>query len=212
MALNTKRTNFKLVKDRSGTNNITTGIITAASASLSSDIFSNDQAYLEGTLSPILYHIDLLQEDIDELRRFTTGSMTIPSSIGQASSAGEVGLGTEHITLHSSQTLQAGAVVYSGASSWNYANATSAGAASYGFMGVTKTTSTGDGLVTRGIVYLNQDPGGSVGDVVYLSTSSGRLTTTAPSADGNVVRVMGHKLGTNLVYFNPSTNWIELTV
>ena len=152
------------------------------------------------------------QEDVDELRRFLTGSMTIPSGLGDASSAGDVGLGTEVITLHNSQTLLAGATVYSGASSWAYANATSAGAASYGFMGVTKSTSTGDGIVTRGVVCVSVDPGGSVGDVVYLNTADGRLTTTAPSADGNVVRIMGHKLGTNLVYFNPSTNWVELTV
>ena len=79
-------------------------------------------------------------------------------------------------------------------------------------MGVTKSTSTDDGLVTRGVVYVRVDPGGSVGDICYLGTADGRLTTTAPSADGNVVRVMGHKLGTNLVYFNPSTNWVELTV
>lgn len=212
MALEIKRTSIKLIKDRSGTNTITSDRISAASASIADDIFSRDPAYVEGNLTPILYHVDLLQEDIDELRRFLTGSMTIPSSIGNASKAGEVGTGTEHIILHNSSTLQAGAVVYSGASSWAYANATSAGAASYGFMGVTKTSSTGDGLVTRGVVYVSQDPGGSVGDVVYLSTSNGRLTTTAPSADGNVVRVMGHKLGTNLVYFNPSTNWVELTV
>jgi len=211
MALGNKRTPRKFIKGR--TNNLLNSSKEFnASASMAKDIFSQDPAYVEGNLTPILYHADLMQEDIDELRRFITGSMTILSSIGNASSAGEVGTGTEHITLHNSSTLQAGAVVYSGASSWAYANATSAGAASYGFMGVTKTTSTGDGLVTRGVVYVNQDPGGNVGDVVYLSTSSGRLTTTIPSANGNIVRVMGHKLGTNLVYFNPSTNWVELTV
>ena len=211
MALANKITPRKFIKDRTG-GLIDSNIIARASSSISNDDIINDINMIEGSISPVLYHLDLMQEDIDELRRFTTGSMTIPSSVGQASSAGEVGLGTEHITLHNSQTLQAGGVVYSGASSWAYANATSAGAASYGFMGVTKTTSTGDGLVTRGIVYLFQDPGGSVGDIVYLSTTNGRLTTTAPSADGNVVRVMGHKVGTNLVYFNPSTNWVELTV
>ena len=211
MALDSKKTPRRLIKGRTD-NLLDSTSDTNASASMAADIFSQDPTYVDGTITPIMYHIDLVQEDIDELRRFLTGSMTIPSSIGNASSAGEVGTGTEHITLHNSSTLQAGAVVYSGASSWAYANATSAGAASYGFMGVTKTTSTGDGLVTRGVVYVGTDPGGSVGDIVYLSTTNGRLTTTAPSADGNVVRVMGHKLGTNLVYFNPSTNWVELTV
>lgn len=211
MALANKRTPRKFIKDRTD-NLLNSERESAASASMVNDVISQDSAYIEGNFAPVLYHMDLLQEDIDELRRFLTGSMEIPSGLGNASSAGDVGLGTEAITLHSSQTLQAGAVVYSGASSWAYANATSEGAASYGFMGVTKSTSTGDGIVTRGVVYVSSEPGGSVGDVVYLNTQNGRLTTTAPSADGNVVRVMGHKLGTNLVYFNPSTNWIELTV
>lgn len=211
MALEDKKTIRKFIKDRTG-GLFSSDRISNASSSMANDNISNDINMIEGSVSPILYHMDLMQEDVDELRRFITGSMDIPSGLGNASSAGDVGLGTEAITLHSSQTLQAGAVVYSGASSWAYANATSEGAASYGFMGVTKSTSTGDGIVTRGVVYVSSEPGGSVGDVVYLNTQSGRLTTTAPSADGNVVRVMGHKLGTNLVYFNPSTNWIELTV
>lgn len=211
MALNNKRTNSKLIKDRSGTNNITSDVVTEASSSISSDIFSNDPAYTGGTLSPMLYHMDLLQEDVDEIRRYITGSFSVPSRIGTAGVSGDIGAGTEVFELHNAQTLQAGAICYSGASSWAYANATSAGAASYGFMGVTTSTSTSTGLVTRGVVYLNTDPGGSVGDIVYLSTTNGILTTTAPSTSGNVVRVMGHKIGTNLVYFNPSTNWIELS-
>jgi len=211
MALGNKRTPRRLIKGRTD-NLLDSTADTNASASMAADVFSQDPHYVAGTITPIMYHIDLVQEDVDELRRFLTGSMTIPSSIGNASSAGEVGTGTEHITLHSNQTLLEGVICYSGASSWAYANATSAGAASYGFMGVTKSTSTDSGLVTRGVVYVRVDPGGSVGDICYLGTADGRLTTTAPSADGNVVRVMGHKLGTNLVYFNPSTNWVELTV
>ena len=211
MALLNKKTPRKLIKGRTD-NLLDSTADTNASASMAGDIFSQDPNYVNGTITPIMYHIDLVQEDIDELRRFLTGSMEIPSGLGDASSAGDVGLGTEAITLHNSQTLLAGATVYSGASSWAYANATSAGATSYGFMGVTKSTSTGDGIVTRGVVYVSVDPGGNVGDVVYLNIADGRLTTTAPSADGNVVRIMGHKLGTNLVYFNPSTNWVELTV
>lgn len=211
MALENKKTRRKFIKDRTG-GLFSNDRINNASSSMAGDDLSNDIDMIDGPVSPVLYHLDLMQEDIDELRRFLTGSMEIPSGLGNASSAGDVGLGTEFITLHNSQTLLAGATVYSGASSWAYANATSAGAASYGFMGVTRSTSTGDGIVTRGVVYVSVDPGGSVGDVVYLNTADGRLTTTAPSANGNIVRIMGHKLGTNLVYFNPSTNWIELSV
>lgn len=212
MALNDKRTNLKLIKDRSGTNNITSDVITKASSSMSEDIFSNDPAYVEGTLSPILYHVDLLQEDVDELRRFITGSMQIPSAIGGASSAGDIGLGTEVIDLGGTNSLLQGRVFYKTSNSWGAANATSAGLAAYGFLGISKGGNMADGFVTRGIVYVATDPGGSVGDLVYLSTTNNTLTTTAPSANGNVVRVVGHKVGTNLIYFNPSTNWVELSV
>jgi len=212
MALNNKITNFKLIKGRSGTNNITSDIVTEASSSISDDIFSNDPAYTGGTLSPILYHMDLLQEDIDELRRFTTGSMLIPSAIGGASSAGDTGLGAEIIDLGGTSNILQGAVFYKTTTSWGAANATSAGSAAYGFLGVSKGGNMADGFVTRGIVYVSTDPGGNIGDLVYLSTTNNTLTTTAPSANGNVVRVVGHKVGTNLVYFNPSTNWVELSV
>lgn len=212
MALNNKRTTTILLKDREGTNFIDSTITTTASSSISSDIFSNDPIYSTSTLSPILYHMDLLQEDIDELRRFTTGSMRIPSAIGGASSAGDIGLGAEVIDLGGTSNILQGAVFYKTSTSWGAANATSAGLAAYGFLGVSKGGNMADGFVTRGIVYVGSDPGGSVGDIVYLSTSNNRLTTTAPSANGNIVRVVGHKVGTNLVYFNPSTNWVELSV
>ena len=212
MALENKRTTIKLVKDRSGVNNITSDTISAASASISDDIFSNDSAYIEGTLAPIMYHIDLVQEDIDELRRFLTGSMEIPSGLGDASSAGDVGLGAEVIDLGGTSNLLQGRVFYKTTTSWGAANATSAGLAAYGFLGVSKGGNMVDGFVIRGIVYIATDPGGSIGDLVYLSTTNNTLTTTAPSANGNVVRVVGHKVGTNLIYFNPSTNWVELSV
>lgn len=212
MALDNKKTTQKLLKDREGINLIDSTTTTVASSSISDDIFSNDAVYAASTLSPILYHIDLLQEDIDELRRFTTGSMLIPSAVGGASSDGDIGLGAEVIDLGGTNNLLQGRVFYKTSNSWSAANATSANLAAYGFLGVSKGTNMADGFVTRGIVYVNTDPGGNIGDLVYLSTTNNTLTATAPSANGNVVRVVGHKVGTNLVYFNPSTNWVELSV
>lgn len=210
MALGNKKTPRKFIKDRTD-NLLDSTRITRASASMANDVFSTDIAMVEGPIAPVLYQADLMQEDIDELRRFLTGSMAIPSSIGGASKAGSTGLGAETIDTGNSGTTVAGAVYYKSSTSWAYANATSAGAASYGFVGISRSTNMTDGFCTRGIVYVGADPGGSIGDIVYLSTTNGRLTTTAPSTSGNVVRVMGHKMGTNIVYLNPSTNWIELS-
>ena len=75
MALGNKRTPRKFIKDR------TDGIldsekITRASASMAGDIFSQDPAYVDGHVTPILYHADLMQEDIDEIRRHITQDRT----------------------------------------------------------------------------------------------------------------------------------------
>ena len=134
----------------------------------------------------------------------------LETAIATAGAAGEVGLNAEVVTITTTTGLNAGYVYYLGSSAWAYSDA-DAVATSVGFMAVATSASSATGMVIRGIVYLATDPGGSVGDVVYLSTASGRLSTTPVSATGDVSRVMGYKIGTNLVFFNPSQDWIEIS-
>ena len=75
MALGNKRTPRKLVKGR------TDGLLdsskeTKASASMADDVFSQDAAYVDSNLTPIMYHADLIQEDVDELRRYVTNDIS----------------------------------------------------------------------------------------------------------------------------------------
>jgi len=132
----------------------------------------------------------------------------IASAIGAASAAGDKGINAETYTAYST-TVIAGGVYYLGTSAWTISDADAASSAT-GFMGVATSTNSNTGMVIRGVVGVSSDPGGAVGDVCYLNTTSGRLTTTAPTAAGDIVRVMGYKIGTNLVFFNPSNDWIEL--
>ena len=132
----------------------------------------------------------------------------IASAIGAASAAGDKGINAETYTAYST-TVIAGGVYYLGTSAWTLSDADAASSAT-GFMGVATTTNSNTGMVIRGVVGVSADPGGAVGDICYLSTTGGRLTTTAPTAAGDIVRVMGYKIGTNLVFFNPSTDWVEL--
>ena len=132
----------------------------------------------------------------------------IASAIGAASAAGDKGINAETYTAYST-TVIAGGIYYLGTSAWTISDADAASSAT-GLMGVATSTNSNTGMVIRGVVGVFSDPGGSVGDVCYLSTTSGRLTTTAPTAAGDIVRVMGYKIGTNLVFFNPSNDWIEL--
>ena len=51
----------------------------------------------------------------------------------------------------------------------------------------------------------------SNGDQVFLSTTTGAFTQTAPSASGDVVRVAGHLTQTNnIMYFNPSPDYVSI--
>lgn len=71
MALNDKKTPRKFIKDRTD-NLLDETYITKASASMANDVFSQDPAYVDGYATPLMYHMDLMQEDIDELRRHVT--------------------------------------------------------------------------------------------------------------------------------------------
>jgi hypothetical protein len=76
MALASRKLSKKLLKDRSGTGEISADRITRASSSFADDTFTEDPNVVD-SLGPILYHTDLMSEDIDELRRHITEDRTI---------------------------------------------------------------------------------------------------------------------------------------
>ena len=68
-------------------------------------------------------------------------------------------------------------------------------------------------MLLRGMVTVSATPGGSDGDVLYVSTTAGKVSATAPSATGDVVRVVGYALDTSesQIWFNPDNTWVELS-
>ena len=68
-----------------------------------------------------------------------------------------------------------------------------------------------DGMLLRGTFTLDHDPG-TIADELYVSTTAGDITGTAPSGTGDVVRVVGYCLdSTNgQIWFNPSNDFIVL--
>lgn len=106
----------------------------------------------------------------------------------------------------------AGKLIYlSSTGAWGGADASAASTAKGMISVAVDTNPSTDGVVIRGFVYLTNDAGGNVGDPVYLSETGGLVTTTAPTTSGAVVRVMGYKVATNIIYFNPSQDWLELS-
>mgnify|MGYP005992412703 CR=1 FL=1 len=203
-----------------GTSTVTVGR-SAGNSSSDSSVFLGYQAgssetgdnklYIENSNSttPLIYG----EFDNDILR--VNGSFEVTGGLtaddGSLTAAGDYGKGAE-VWYQGTSTPTAGSVYYLD-SSGNWANTdASAVATAKGMLSVSAgADSDVDGMVIKGFVYVGTDPGGSVGDVVYLSETANQLTTTAPTTASAVVRVCGYKVGTNIVYFDPSKDWIELS-
>ena len=89
---------------------------------------------------------------------------------------------------------------------------------STGLLVVAVGTTSGKGLLLRGVLRLPTNPDASPGQPIYLnadgeSVPSGTATASAPTA--GIVRVLGYQLtnseGTSSIYFNPDNTWVELT-
>ena len=139
---------------------------------------------------------------------------TVPTSntieVGTLSAAGDYGIGSD-LFVTATQVITAGECYAYDASGWVSGNATSVATSSTGLLGIATSADSADGVLIRGPVYLATDPGGAVGDNVYLSTTPGVLSTTPVSSPNNVSRVVGYKLATNVVFFDPSKDWIEIS-
>ena len=67
-------------------------------------------------------------------------------------------------------------------------------------------------MLLRGVIKLDHDPGGNIGVPLFLSTTAGDATSTAPSGNTDIVRVIGYNLGASgEIYFNPSATFVEVT-
>ena len=69
------------------------------------------------------------------------------------------------------------------------------------------TNSTTNGMLLRGMVNVGHDPGGAAGGAIYLADGGSASYVSSTTAD-HVVRVIGHNYENNVIYFNPSNDWI----
>ena len=66
------------------------------------------------------------------------------------------------------------------------------------------------GMLLQGL-FRKASHGFSAGAPLYVSTTSGAFTTTAPSGSGDYVRVVGYVVDSNIIYFNPSGTWVQVS-
>jgi hypothetical protein len=66
-------------------------------------------------------------------------------------------------------------------------------------------------MMLRGYVYNSAWNWTTIGGEIYLSAAAvGGITQTQPTGTGDIVRVVGYAINADLIYFNPSQDWIEL--
>jgi hypothetical protein len=101
---------------------------------------------------------------------------------------------------------------YKSDGTWELADADAA-ATSDGLLGVALgAASDTNGVLLRGIVTLDHDAG-AIGDVLFLSTTAGDCSATAPSGNTNIVRVIGYKIfhaTQKQIWFNQDNTFVEV--
>ena len=100
---------------------------------------------------------------------------------------------------------------YGAGGTWNLADADHNNLSGSGLLGVALNVSSSQGVLLRGTVTLDHDPG-AVGDVLYLSATEGQATATAPGS-GDIVRVIGYCLDASngQIWFNPDNTFVEVS-
>ncbi len=88
-------------------------------------------------------------------------------------------------------------------------------ATSIGLLAVAMGTAVTDGMCIRGMANLNTTFAGSPdpGAILYLDGATpGAATGTAPTGNGDIVRVLGYKIGSGTrMWFNPDNTFVEVT-
>lgn len=135
---------------------------------------------------------------------------TIKISQPSTTTAGDIGLGAEVVYFGTGTTV-AGQIYYYSSSGWAVVDSDySVGA--IGFLAVALGTSpTSNGMCIRGMINVSGIEGSQqTGNVLYVSNTPGTCTTTNPSGQYDVVRVIGYALSStsNAIYFNPSQDWV----
>ena len=99
---------------------------------------------------------------------------------------------------------------YNSSGNWELADADD-NTKSDGLLGVALATAPSGGILLRGMVTLDHDPG-AVGDALYLTTTAGDVSATAPSGNGNIVRIVGYCLDASngQIWFNPDSTFVEV--
>lgn len=129
---------------------------------------------------------------------------TLPDNLSFSNVGGSQGAKGE-ISPNTGTSLTAGDVYYMNSSgTWTQTDA-DAESSSTGHLGIAISSTK---VMIRGYITLSAYSSFTTGGIMYLSTTLGDMTQTAPSGTGDVQRIVGYYIGNSTVYFNPSNDYI----
>ena len=110
-------------------------------------------------------------------------------------------------------SVNAGRLYYWDGSAWGNADADAA-STSTGMLAISLGTGAANsvGMCIRGMVTISASTGGSDGDILYVHTQANKITSTAPSGSGDIVRIVGYLMDStnDAIYFNPDGSFVEI--
>ena len=125
--------------------------------------------------------------------------------------------GADIVYFGTGESLTSGTIYHyaadgEGGGAWTSADA-DAEATCKGLLAVALGSTAADGMLLKGMVTLDHDPG-AIGDVLYLSSEvAGDATSTAPSGNADIIRIIGYCLATSdgIIYFDPDKTFVEVS-
>jgi hypothetical protein len=198
------------VADSSGDNQAGKNIVIEAGAGTGSGVpgkFEVKVSQPTGTAADVQTHNSAIVADGNGVSIYTGNSL---AALANDTGFGEIIYwGTEDGT----DGLAAGRLMSLNTSGvWKYADA-DAVATTNTLLAIALGSAVSDGLLVKGYFKLNSYIEGSFakGAPCFVSEASGEIDFTAPSAAGDVLRIVGHGTSeTNVILFDPSNDYVEL--
>ena len=142
-----------------------------------------------------------------------TSKLTAKTRKFEVSSSTDGDYGGDVVYFGGTTSMTTGAIYhYNSSGNWELADADD-NTKSDGLLGVALgAASDTNGVLLRGMVTIDHDPG-AIGDVLYLTTTAGDCSATAPSGNGNIVRIIGYQVShasNGNIWFNPDSTFVEV--
>jgi hypothetical protein len=163
----------------------------------------------------VFYTTDGNAVQTEQMRCTAATGVSIPKRKFTPTGTGTNGTitGGDVVYFGGTTSMTAGAIYhYKSDGTWELADA-DAVATSDGLLAVALgAASDTNGMCLRGMVTIDHDPG-AIGDVLFLSTTAGDCSATAPSGSADIVRVIGYQVNhasNGEIWFCPDGTYVEL--